>query len=222
MPARILDIAECGRLALRLAAKKNPATPKESPFSVVYLLDMLDDDGDHGLARRAAEGDRGAFETLLERHYDRIFRLAWRLLGDRAEAEDLAQDICVALAAKIRGFRGEARFATWLYRVVVNAARDAWRKRSRRDAAHQDFAEVDALRQAGDAARAEQAEWLRAALGALKADLRETAVLVLDEGLTHGAAAEVLQVREATVSWRMSEIKKALKSQSGLSEGLAT
>jgi len=173
---------------------------------------MLQQRTDEGLARDAANGDREAFGELVGRHYGRILSLGQRLLGNRAEAEDLAQEVCIGLAAKIRSFRGEARFTTWLYRVVLNAARDAMRRRATRGAAHLGFAEVDGLRRAGDAARAAEAEWLRAALGGLKDDLRETVVLVLDQELTHAEAGEVLGVSESTVSWRLHEARKALKA----------
>jgi RNA polymerase sigma-70 factor, ECF subfamily len=89
---------------------------------------MLMDTPDEMLATAAAQGDRAAFATLVGRHYDRIQGLAWRLTGSRTEAEDLAQDICAALPAKLRNWRGEARFTTWLYRVVVNAAHDLRRR----------------------------------------------------------------------------------------------
>ena len=87
---------------------------------------------DDSLARAAAGGDAAAFATLLERRYDQLFGLCFRLTGSQAEAEDLTQDICAALPAKLRGFRGEAQFMTWLYRIAVNAAHD----RRRRQASH--------------------------------------------------------------------------------------
>jgi RNA polymerase sigma-70 factor (ECF subfamily) len=174
---------------------------------------MLQDRTDERLALCAANGDRQAFGELLERHYSRILSIGWRLLGSRAEAEDLAQDVCVGLSGKVRQFRGEARFTTWLTRVALNAARDALRRRATRGAAHQGFAEVDALRRAGDAARATEVEWLRAALDGLKADLRETAILVLDLEMSHAEAGEALGVSANTVSWRLHEIRKALKAR---------
>ncbi len=87
---------------------------------------------DETLAQAAAGGDREAFSLLLRRNYDRLFGLCFRLTGTRADAEDLTQDICAALPAKLNGFRGQARFSTWLYRVAVNAAHD----RRRRFASH--------------------------------------------------------------------------------------
>jgi RNA polymerase sigma-70 factor (ECF subfamily) len=180
---------------------------------------MLMETSDEAMALLAARGDRGAFAGLVDRHYDRIYRIAYRMLGRRADAEDLAQEICVGLPGKLRSFRGEAKFTTWLYRVTLNAARDALRASARRGALAETYAEVDALRRAGDAARASEAAWLRRALDALKPDLRETAVLVLDEELTHAEAAEALGVKESTVSWRLMEIRKALRT---MAEGEAT
>ena len=74
------------------------------------------------------------------------------------------------------------------------------------------FGEVDALRRGADAERRRDAEWLRACIAAMPPDLRETAVLVLDEGLRHGEAGEILGISEGTVSWRLSEIRKKLKA----------
>ena len=182
---------------------------------------MLQQTADERLALSAANGDREAFGELLERHYGRILGLSQRLLGNRAEAEDLTQDICIGLARKIRSFRGEAKFTTWLYRVVLNAGRDAMRRRVSRGAVQRDFVEVDALRRAGDAARAAEAEWLREALGCLKDDLRETAILVLDQELTHAQAGDVLGISENTVSWRLHEVRKALKAHAGTGKDLA-
>ncbi len=173
---------------------------------------MLEETDDQGLARLASHGDRAAFACIIDRHYGRIFGLAWRFLGERAEAEDLAQDVCIALAGRIRSYRAEARFTTWLYRLVLNGARDRMRSNRSRARATASFAEMDGLRRDEEAARADEADWLRAAIRGLKAELRETAVLVLDLGLTHAEAAEVLDVAESTVSWRLMELRRALKS----------
>ena len=160
----------------------------------------------------AATGNARAFEALIARHYDRIHALAWKFTGGPPDSEDLAQDVCIALGRKIRSFRGEARFTTWLYQVVLNAARDGMRRDKTRAAATANFAEVDDLRRGADADRAQQAEWVRLQILDLKSDLRETAVLVLDEGLSHGEAAEIMGVAESTISWRLMEVRKALRT----------
>ena len=69
-------------------------------------------DPDADLVAAAAAGSRDAFEALLRRHYDRVHGLAWRLTGSRSDADDVAQDVCLALANKIASFRAEARFST--------------------------------------------------------------------------------------------------------------
>src|SRR5262245_54608938 len=87
------------------------------------------DDRDAELVSAAVAGNRDAFEQLLRRHYDRIHGLAWQLTGSRADADDVAQDVCCALVEKLGGFRGEAKFTTWLCGITVNACRDLRRKR---------------------------------------------------------------------------------------------
>src|SRR5919106_1494134 len=90
---------------------------------------VISGDTDSGLVAPARAGDRDAFALLLERHYDRIHGLAWQLTGSRADAEDIAQDVCCALVEKIGTYRGEARFTTWLYGITFNACRDFRRRR---------------------------------------------------------------------------------------------
>ena len=166
---------------------------------------------DEALAQAAANGDSEAFSSLVTRHYDRVFRLCFRLTGARAEAEDLTQDICAALPAKIAAFRGEARFTTWLYRIVVNASNDRRRRAVTRARAADGWGEVEIARRAEAAESAEALDWLTAAMRALPDELRDTVALVLDD-VTHADAAEILGVSEGTVSWRMSEVKKRLKA----------
>jgi RNA polymerase sigma-70 factor, ECF subfamily len=167
--------------------------------------------GDNELAGWAAAGDADAFRVLLERHYDGIFRLAFRLTGNRADAEDIAQDVCLGLVDRLGAFRGEAKFGTWLYRIVVNACRDRWRRRATVQRATEDFAAVEDLRRAAEADRGEQMAWVWEMLSRVSDDIRETAILVLAEQLSHGEVATILGVKESTVSWRMHELRKELK-----------
>ena len=157
---------------------------------------------DDDLALAAAGGDGAAFAALLERHYDRLFRVLLRLIGDRAEAEDLCQDLCLALPAKLRGFRGEARFTTWLWRVAVNAVHDRRRRRAARGRAADGWGDRMVAEAAARAEAAERSAWLLGAMAGLPVDLRDTLVLVL-EGFGHGEAGEALGVSEGTVSWRV-------------------
>ena len=173
---------------------------------------MLMDTPDETLATTAAGGDRDAFAALLARHYDRVFGLAYRLTGSRAEAQDLAQDICAALPAKLRGWRAEARFTTWLYRVTVNAAHDLRRRQATRTKAANGWGDWEISRQEEmREARAAQ-DWLQIAMTRLSPELRDTVALVLGEDMTQAEAGLVLGVSEGTVAWRMSEVKKRLRA----------
>ncbi len=178
---------------------------------------MITDDNE--LAFKAANADRQAFRVLLERHYDRIYRLALRYFGDVTEAEDIAQDVCLSLAKKLKSFRGDANFSTWLYRLVINRCRDHGRRKSRARTLINEYAEVSAMMQADGLHTRQQISWLYEVLDRLKADLRETAILVLAEDLTHAEAANVLGIKEATVSWRMHEIRKQLRELAAAGEG---
>ena len=166
---------------------------------------------DEALALQATNGDRNAFAVLLERRYDGLFRLAFRLTGSQQEAEDLTQEICVALPAKLMNFRADAKFSTWLYRVAVNAAHDRRRRAATRTRAADGWGDWEKNRQATNAETAEQTIWLTTTMTALPNHLRDTLALLLDDELTHAQAGEVLGVSEGTISWRMSEVKKHLR-----------
>jgi len=76
------------------------------------------------LVKRAKDGDPQALATLCERHAPRVERLAARLLSDPEDARDAAQEALAKLCARLRQFRGESQFSTWLHRLVVNTCRD--------------------------------------------------------------------------------------------------
>ena len=174
---------------------------------------LIGSDTDNGLIAAAAAGDRDAFATLLERHYDRIHGLAWQLTGSRADADDIAQDVCCTLVEKIGSYRGEAKFTTWLYGITFNACRD-WRRRRRSFGAFTDrLAVLVGLAANERQTDAYDAVWLKSAIARLKPALRDTVVLVAGQQLTHAEAAEILGISEATVSWRMHEVRRILSSE---------
>ena len=166
---------------------------------------------DEDLAAAAANGDGAAFANLLDRHYDRLFAFCFRLTGQRAEAEDLTQDICAALPAKLGSYQRRAKVTTWLYRVAVNAAHDRRRKRATYTKATSGWGDWEIARKAEQSETTEALDWLTAAMNQLTDDLRDTLALVLDD-MTHSQAAEILGVSEGTISWRISEAKKALRA----------
>jgi RNA polymerase sigma-70 factor, ECF subfamily len=100
------------------------------PFTRLLSYPKL---SDLDLVNRARNGDPKALETLVERHAPRVNRLAAQLLEDLEEARDAAQESLVKLCTRLRQFRGDAQFATWLHRLVVNTCRDRMaRQRVRR------------------------------------------------------------------------------------------
>ena len=84
------------------------------------------------LVRRLRDRDERAFRELLELHKDRVFNITYRMLNNRAEAEDVAQEVFITVFKTIDTFREEAKFSTWLYRVAVNHCKNRIKYLSRR------------------------------------------------------------------------------------------
>jgi RNA polymerase sigma-70 factor, ECF subfamily len=135
------------------------------------------------LVRRAKDGDRRALEALCERHAPRVERLARHLLTDPEDARDAAQEALAKLCGRLKQFRGESQFSTWLHRLVVNTCRDvADRQRSRACEPLRDD-----LRAAsdGDPSRAADLAELRVDLGVCLAEIppAQARVVVLKDAL---------------------------------------
>lgn len=173
-------------------------------------MSPADGASDCSLASAAADGDRGAFETLLRRHYDRIHGIAWQMTGSRADADDIAQDVCCTLAERIGSFRGEAKFTTWVCSIVVNAVRDHRRRRRSFLGLTERFGVFSSLGRAPDGRDLHDAMWVKSAVSRLKPAYRDTVVLVVGQGLNHAEAAAILGVAEATISWRMHEVRRLI------------
>ena len=173
------------------------------------------EDPDADLLAAAVAGDRRAFAALLERHYDRVHALAWQLTGTRADADDVAQDVCCVLVEKIGSFRGEAKFTTWLCGITYNACRDLRRRRRSFGGLTERLAVLAGLARGPDGRDLHDAMWLRSAIARLKPAYREAAVLVAGQQLSHAEAAEILGIAESTVSWRMHEVRRLLAGREG-------
>ena len=106
--------------------RRTPRTPRSSGTLVYERL------SDPILVKRAKDGDPRALAALCERHASGVERLARHLLRDPEDARDAAQEALAKLCVRIRQFRGEARFSTWLHRLVVNTCRDVVERRRAR------------------------------------------------------------------------------------------
>jgi RNA polymerase sigma-70 factor, ECF subfamily len=135
------------------------------------------------LVKRAKDGDALALDALCRRHAPRVERLALHMLEDREEARDAAQESLAKLCTRIRQFRGEAEFTTWLHRLVVNTCRDVADRQRRRRC--EPLVEDARVSRDADPARCALLAELRAELGAELAELSEAQarVLVLKDGL---------------------------------------
>ena len=175
---------------------------------------------DEALIRGAQAGDARAFERLLERHYDTLFRFAYKWCGNRADAEDVTQQACIKLSRSLGQFRFESAFTSWLYRVVINCAQDWVRSQRRHESQPLEMAD-EVARGAAPVERQAYLWQLLQQLDALPDGIKETLLLVHAEGLTHGEAAKVLDVKESTVSWRLHEFRKQYSlspEQGGISD----
>jgi RNA polymerase sigma factor (sigma-70 family) len=163
------------------------------------------------LVVRAQHGDAAAFGELIESHYDLIHRTAWKWCGNRDDAEDIAQDVCVKLGQAIAGFDHRSAFSSWVYRITLNAVRDLQRAGKRRGRHAASYAEVTPEDQPADQEEATTSRQLWAAVRALPEKQRDAVLLVYAEELSHAAAAEIMGLREATVSWHVHEARKTLR-----------
>lgn len=166
------------------------------------------------LLEAARRGEPGAFEELVERTHRRMYTLAYRLVGDRHEAEDVAQEAYLRAYRSLRGFRGESRFETWLYRITANTAMSHLRRRGR-------FGEVLAE---GDERLVREPE-VRAADEVVERDEIERALAVLPTGQrtvvllkdVYGFSCQEIGdqigISEGAVKVRLHRARKRLKEE---------
>lgn len=181
-------------------------------------------DSDEALVARALGGDRRAFDELYERHADTVWRWLTRLLGPDPDREDLAQQIFSEVFDSLHRFRGDARFRTFLYRVVVNTAVDQLnRRRRRRDG--DDVAElVDVVADPGRSPEqsAEQRQQVASALELLdriKPKKRVAFLLRVVEGLSLEEVAEVVDASVPAVAQRVRHASMELRALQARRDG---
>ena len=184
-------------------------------------------DTEAGLIAQAQAGDVDAYERLSGVYADRLFMLLLRLLGDRGEAEDVAQEVMLRAWRAIGRFRGQSSYFTWLYRIAVNEANRALEKTARRPPSVP--IGPDELRLPGPATDdpSRQAEFneLRRALARALAELPpalRTAIVLRDvEGLSTQEAAEIAGVGQAAFKSRLHQARLRVRAAIG-DEALAT
>lgn len=176
--------------------------------------------GDEQLLASAALGDREALNELFGRYRSVAYRVAYRLLGNEADALDAVQDAFVKALTHLRGFEGRSSFKTWLLRVVSNTALDLGRRRGRRESLSFDAlwpVQREAIEPlVGDAAgrdleRVDLRRLLHEALDQLSPMQRQTFVLYAEAGLTYREVAGTLNVSVGTVMSRLFYARQKLR-----------
>jgi RNA polymerase sigma-70 factor (ECF subfamily) len=175
---------------------------------------------DAGELTRAAAGDPAAFRALVERYQHLVFGCAYTVLGDRQDAEDAAQDAFLRLHRSLGGYRGEAQFTTWLFRLAVSAAVDHRRRRQRRFSAAATDAMPEVLGRpdvsAGDRERARR---LLEAMAELPPAQRAPLALREVYGYEYGEIAALLGRPVGTVKAAVHRGRQALREALERREG---
>lgn len=179
------------------------------------------DTDDRVLVERSQKGDLAAFEQLVEKYRERVWRLAFQYLRDRDEAWDVAQEAFVRAWQALPAFRGQSAFYTWLFRIAINVATDRARQRAARVRAFgaEAVPEEDWDRTLVDpsdgpeaaAVRAEQRARIQRGLEALPEHHRTIIMLSDLQGLSYREIAEVLDIPMGTVMSRLHNARKRLR-----------
>ena len=168
---------------------------------------------DETLIKQCQNGDKAAFEALLSRYYDTIYRFAYHWCQDQTNAQDITQLVCMKLAKAITQFNFQSSFSTWLYPIVINSAKDFYKSPSQHNVREEQHEQLEtAANQTEDInTRRIYAQQILEHINTLQDDLKETLILIYGSGLNHKQAAKELNVKESTISWRVHEARKILK-----------
>lgn len=177
------------------------------------------------LIKRCQLGDIEAFEQLIVSHEKKVYNIAYRYMGNKEEAEDLAQEAFIKVFRAIKGFRGEAAFSTWLYHIVSNVCRDALRKNSRRMEASLDCAVTtekgELQREVADWSMSpepiyeshELGEFIQALINQLTPEYKTVIIMREFQEMSYEEIAAALDCSLGTVKSRLSRARKALRNK---------
>ncbi len=161
------------------------------------------------LVSRAKAGRRDAFEELVRRHRDIVYRVALRMLGDQREAEDAAQEALLQAWRALDGFRGDSAFSTWLYRITVNRCLNMLRARHETEPLMTDRASSGPSTEVVVESRL-QLDDVRRAILRLTPEQRAPLVLRELEGCSYEELAEILDVSVSAVKSRLHRARLEL------------
>lgn len=191
----------------------------------------MDSITDATLIEQIQQGDRSALGTLLERHQKRMFNVALRMVSNRDDAAEATQDAMLKVCEHIDGFRSDAKFTTWMTRIVMNQCISLLRKRKIRN--HISLESSGARPNGDDQATSlrhyladpgepgpdqhvetrEMLDYLKNAIGRLDEDFRSVLVLRDIEQMDYQQIAEVLELKVGTVKSRLFRARLALRQE---------
>lgn len=168
-----------------------------------------------GFVERLRAGDPDAFEELVKAYQHRVFGVAVRMLGNAAEAEEIAQEVFLRVHRSVGEFRGEAKLSTWLYAITSRLClnRLAAGERRHRRAGEEALADLPAGETGGGLERNEVEVALRQAIAALPEERRMVVVLRDIEGLSYEEIAKALDLEPGTVRSRLHRARMDLKAK---------
>ena len=180
------------------------------------ILRAMDEEPE--LVRKAVGGDRRAFDRLVELHLSQVWATVWRVLRHREDTEDVVQEVFVTAHRALSGFRGDAKFSTWLHRIAVTRALNHVEKAEEKLRRASDPIDVDAVdgpRAIGTPLAALEAKELMRrladCLGGLPVAWRAVLALRDAEQNSYEHIAELLQIELGTVRSRLARARTSLK-----------
>jgi len=165
------------------------------------------------LVRRAQAGDQAAFRDLYHQLAGRVYALCLRLTGDAGAAEERTQDVFVRAWDKLRSFRGESAFSSWLHRLAVNVVMNERRTRFRREQRVTPVADPESLERRSGEGSAGLSIDLERAIAALPEGAREIFVLYDIEGYSHAEIAEMTGIAEGTSKAQLFRARHLLREK---------
>jgi RNA polymerase sigma-70 factor (ECF subfamily) len=176
----------------------------------------LPDPVEQYLTERAAGRDEQAFTELVRRHQDQLYRVALRMTDDPGTAEDVVQEALLQAWQHLAGFRAEARFATWVTRIVINGSLNVRRGPSRPAVPGEDLSadELPASPAAEEEAmRRQQRAAVQQAVASLPFDQRAVLVLTAFAGYTHTETGQILGISQTAAKVRAHRARQALAAR---------
>lgn len=167
---------------------------------------------DHELFQLIDQGRDEAFGALLAKHYDTLYAFAFKYCRHQHDAEDIVQEALLKISRSFHQFDRQHLFTTWAYRIIINTAKDLFKKERQEKSKHQAYAVEAAIQ--GEAAEPPP-EKIWGLLDQLPKKLYDAVILVYGQGLSHAEAAATLGCAETTVSWRLYEARRKLARQAG-------